>query len=379
MLIFSVSFQFDHVDPKATIICSPVQYILIILVLIWTDKGNFNKSGWGNSTRYWLAEPMLRFLLLPLIAVICLGYYFFPLLPSPIPYTIPDPTNTTVTPLFIGFTRNWDLVHQCAASYVAGGWPADQVYVVDNTGTMDSNALGALSPKNPFYLDHKALAKLGINVISTPTLLTFAQLQNFYTSTAIAHGWEQYFWSHQDVVAVSDEDRSFYRGVLDCLEEAAAGDFGMIWYAYDWLTYMRVKDVKSVGGWDNAISYYRTDCDMYSRLNLVGSKLLTCHAGRIYDVAEAVDITSFYNPTPKFRDQLAKLEEAKGIGEARNSWQKKQNGGQGDPFYIDPKVFQFVWDEQNAHGRRMYEQKWDDGECGVNARGKTLDDQWITL
>ncbi|KAF3918831.1 hypothetical protein ABW20_dc0101050 [Dactylellina cionopaga] len=47
--------------------------------------------------------------------------------------------NTLATPLFIGFTRNWYLLEQAVVSYIASGWPPNQIIVIDNTGVMDSN------------------------------------------------------------------------------------------------------------------------------------------------------------------------------------------------------------------------------------------------
>ncbi|KAJ4307245.1 Deoxycytidine kinase 1 [Collariella sp. IMI 366227] len=90
------------------------------------------------------------------------------------------------TPLFVGFTRNWPLLLQCVVSYIAAGWPAEDIYVVENTGVMLANKERKLSLQNPFYLNHTQLGLLGVNVITTPTLLTFSQLQNFYLWYALA-------------------------------------------------------------------------------------------------------------------------------------------------------------------------------------------------
>ena len=81
------------------------------------------------------------------------------------------------TPFFIGFTRNWRLLQRTVVSYITAGWPPEHIYLIENTGVMNSNRDGLLTLQNPFYLDHHRLTKiLGINVISTPTLFTFAQL-----------------------------------------------------------------------------------------------------------------------------------------------------------------------------------------------------------
>jgi len=103
------------------------------------------------------------------------------------------------TPLFIGFTRNWRILQQVVVSYINAGWPPSDIYVIENTGVMDSNKRGLLSLQNPFFLNHTRLNMLGVNILVTPTLLTFAQLQNFYLYTSIDNKWDHYFWSHMDV------------------------------------------------------------------------------------------------------------------------------------------------------------------------------------
>ena len=110
----------------------------------------------------------------------------------------PTPHVPEKTPLFIGFTRSWPLLQQCVLSYITSGWPPEDIYVVDNTGTMKSNfPPQKLTLQNPHYLNVQRLTDLfGVNVISTPTLLSFAQLQNFYIFTALEKGWDYFWWSH---------------------------------------------------------------------------------------------------------------------------------------------------------------------------------------
>ncbi len=69
------------------------------------------------------------------------------------------------TPLFVGFTRNWPQLLQCVVSYIAAGWPPEDIWVVENTGVMNANREGRLSLQNPFYLNHTQLGMLGVNVI----------------------------------------------------------------------------------------------------------------------------------------------------------------------------------------------------------------------
>lgn len=78
------------------------------------------------------------------------------------------------TPLFVGFTRNWPLLLQCVVSYIAAGWPAEDIFVVENTGVMHANRDGKLTLQNPFYLNHTQLAMLGVSVITVcHTTLSF--------------------------------------------------------------------------------------------------------------------------------------------------------------------------------------------------------------
>lgn len=93
------------------------------------------------------------------------------------------------TPLFIAFTRNNHMLVQTVLSYISAGWAPTDIIVVDNSGTMDANPKGMLSTANPFYLDVELLlSRYGVSVLQTPTLLTFAQLQNFFLRTAMATG-----------------------------------------------------------------------------------------------------------------------------------------------------------------------------------------------
>lgn len=114
----------------------------------------------------------------------------------------PTPHVPEKTPLFIGFTRNWPMLQQCVLSYITSGWPPEDIYVVDNTGTMKSNfPPGKLTLQNPHYLNVQRLTDVfGVKVISTPTLLSFAQLQNFYIFTALESGWDYFWWSHSTYI-----------------------------------------------------------------------------------------------------------------------------------------------------------------------------------
>jgi hypothetical protein len=235
----------------------------------------------------------------------------------------------TAPPLLIGFTRTWPVLQQAVVSYITAGWPASQIYVIENTGVQQANARGQLSLQNPFYLNHTSLSALGVRVITTPTLLNFAQLQNFFLSLTYAHDWPYYFWSHMDVLALSYEDgykdltppytdpgyKSLYELALTALRDvrqdkpssdASPDDknksktntenkWAMRFFAYDHLTLVNPAAYEDVGGWDTLIPYYMTDCDMYTRLAMRGWNVEDAKAGIITDVASALaDLSALY-------------------------------------------------------------------------------------
>ncbi|KAK4642113.1 hypothetical protein QC761_512130 [Podospora bellae-mahoneyi] len=258
----------------------------------------------------------------------------FPLLatstPPPIPkWNVPPPDLhkeydlPVAPPLLIGFTRTWPLLQQAVVSYITAGWPPSQIYVVENTGVQQSNVRGQLSLQNPFYLNHAALKKLGVNVVTTPTLLSFAQMQNFFLSLTYTHKWPYYFWSHMDVVAYAYEDgkpglsgkyneknyKSLYELALVALKEAREKDdrWGIRFFAYDHLALVNPAAFEDVGGWDTHIPYYMTDCDMHSKLIMRNWTQKDAKAGIITDVASALaDLSVLYRleggPEPSFVD-----------------------------------------------------------------------------
>lgn len=274
----------------------------------------------------------------------------------------------TAPPLLIGFTRTYPVLLQAVVSYITAGWPPSQIYVIENTGVQQSNVRGNLTLQNPFFLNHTALAALGVNVVTTPTLLSFAQLQNFFLSLTYAHDWPYYFWSHMDVLALSYEDgrdgltppytdpayKSLYALCLTALRDARAS--GKKWatrfFAYDHLALVNPAAFEDVGGWDTLIPYYLTDCDMHSRLTMKGWTMEDAKAGIITDVASALgDLRALYrvegvevewvdpNPPPKKTEEELREEARKKEEEERKkkeeeerkrkwwSWRKKRDLG----------------------------------------------------
>ncbi|KAE8440928.1 hypothetical protein EG329_006190 [Mollisiaceae sp. DMI_Dod_QoI] len=272
----------------------------------------------------------------------------------------PKPHVPENTPLFIGFTRNWRLLQQVVVSYITSGWPPEDIYVIENTGVMDSNKQGRLSLQNPFFLNHTRLHMLGVNVLITPTLLTFAQLQSFYMFHSISQGWSTYFWSHMDVVSVSFEDEYFsrhasmsspilpssdpkhdysdyesvYTHCLLALRNVTSPDpttgqlsrWAMRFFSYDRLALVNVASFVEVGGWDTLIPFYMTDCDMHARLEMAKFDIKEVPAGLIYDVASSLDdVIVLYRkkgphtPEASFKDPNAIEEELKAIAESKKN------------------------------------------------------------
>jgi hypothetical protein len=255
-------------------------------------------------------------------------------------------------PLLIGFTRTWPLLLQAVVSYITAGWPASQIYVVENTGVQQANARGQLSLQNPFYLNHTVLKTLGVNVITTPTLLSFAQLQNFFLSLTYTHDWPYYFWSHMDVLALSYEDgrdgltppynqpgyKTIYELALTALRDTRASGkkWAIRFFAYDHLALVNPEGYEDVGGWDTMIPYYMTDCDMHTRLTMRGWGQEDAKAGIITDVAATLeDLSALYRvdgvevrftdpnpPPPKKEEGKAKT--------GKRWWSLARSDGSGD-------------------------------------------------
>ncbi|KAI0484551.1 hypothetical protein GGR56DRAFT_669100 [Xylariaceae sp. FL0804] len=225
-------------------------------------------------------------------------------------------------PLLIGFTRSWPMLLQAVVSYITAGWPPEQIYVVENTGMQQANKRGQLTLQHPWYLNHTTLARLGVRVVQTPVLLSFAQLQNFFLALSYEHGWPYYFWSHMDVLALGHEAgfdgltppagqpgyRSLYALCLEELARTLAADdrWGLRLFAYDHLTLVNPRALEDIGGWDTLIPYYMTDCDTYSRLYMRNWSQNDANCGVITDTSVALDdlLALYRDPrvTPDFTD-----------------------------------------------------------------------------
>lgn len=227
-----------------------------------------------------------------------------------------------------------------------------------------------------------------------------------------------------DIIPFADETfgekenvpfKSFYQRALDHLRETtkpeylrdeATGkksDWGILFFAYDWLALNNVKSFMKVGGWDTFVSYYTTDCDMHGRFHMAGIKMPAVACGNIWDVAGPIDQNLLFrkiidpeNP-PKTVAEMDKLPEdergkqgyldlieavrvqtdIKNHGEEeRNSWQYKQQGGQGEPFYRDPQGFERALQMAIGAGVDTYHEKWGWDNCNLGDGHLKTEDAW---
>ncbi|AEO62014.1 hypothetical protein MYCTH_2121768 [Thermothelomyces thermophilus ATCC 42464] len=384
------------------------------------------------------------------------------------------------TPLFVGFTRNWPQLLQCVVSYIAAGWPPEDIQVVENTGVMYANQEGRLTLQNPFYLNHTQLRMLGVNIIITPTLLTFSQLQNFYLRTALDLAFPYYFWTHQDVLVFSHENLtdahgnrgpSLYTNAVRTLRHLISSsssssttgsssssssdddndkDGGRIrrpwawahhFFAYDHLALVHRDAVLAAGGWDAHIPFYASDCDAYLRLWWAGYAQTEGgvgvpggpgeEVGLVLDVGSVMEDVGALLRIPgsrarmprvpgeeedanddnndddddqkeeenlwgrgrdrdrdRDRDYFESWERLVALGEkmraakyaggnaGRNTWQARQKGGQGEPFYRDPDGFEAGVGMLIDLGRAVFAEKWGHRGCDVARMGVTGEDAW---
>ncbi|CCG82516.1 Predicted protein [Taphrina deformans PYCC 5710] len=302
------------------------------------------------------------------------------------------------TKLFIAFGRNWFMLQQCIVSYIAAGWPASDITVFDNSGTMTANLKGQLSIENPAYVNVTRLRQFGVHYERTPALLTFSQLQNYFLSTAMDRGLDYYFWGHMDVAVIGDETaepyRSFYENILADLRTTVHNldNWVLHFYNFDWLTLVNTKSYDLMGAWDTSIPYYTSDCDFYSRVTMWGEEfkngfdLKSIEMPSIYDsVQPLADLSVFFpadehesrNSTrhQKLSRTLIHGQALKGGGDNRNRWQNVQTGGQGEPYYKGPNVQDVTFDHLNSVGREIFEMKWHTGgSCPAFDAGRRLKD-----
>ncbi|KAK7977991.1 hypothetical protein PG988_005481 [Apiospora saccharicola] len=326
----------------------------------------------------------------------------------------------------------------CVSSYIAAGWPPADIYIVENTGTFQSNKDEELTLQNPFFMNHTQLNILGVHILQTPALLGFSQLQNYYLHTALQRGWPHFFWSHQDVLVFSDEEvrkkdrdhdhdhdpyATLYERAVGLMRYLGSEDkppWATHFFAYDHLTLVNRDAYIDVGAWDTHIPFYASDCDMYLRLHWAGYWQPQSEAGLIFDVSAPLDdvgaLFRFPGTHATFSGGQTGLDPAHAMYEAelererdlsawvdregetfqhlvhiaqrmqdakwadqgvfRNTWQALQRGGHEEPFYRDPDGFSAGLDAMIEAGRRVFADKWGHRGCDLLDLGIEAEDAW---
>ncbi len=223
--------------------------------------------------------------------------------------------------------------------------------------------------------------------------------------------------SREDWDAIPEEDGPYKSLYTRCVEDmrqttrdkyvenkkGKRGEWGIRFYAYDRLALVNRDAFEKVGGWDELIPYYGTDCDMHSRLAFAGYMQTDGHVGLVYDIGDSIqDLVRLYRRRPQspedleppthaslepedmrgsqewanLRDQLNSMSINKNSRDDRNSWQGKQTGGQGEPFYRDPIGFQKAITMWQDFGQKVMHEKWGHRGCDLGAVGLKGDDAW---
>ena len=160
------------------------------------------------------------------------------------------------------------------------------------------------------------------------------------------------------------------------------------------------------------IPFYMTDCNMHERLWMRDFRIENAEARKVWDVSSSLeDLEILYQRgdgpkmakgqeipapasppppaaadsgvqrnSPAYQDLLRKLDEmqhAKFIDKGgRNTWQARQRGGQGEPFYRDAEGFEravLMWME---FGQDVFAEKWGRGPCDLRDAGMVEGDAW---
>jgi hypothetical protein len=197
-------------------------------------------------------------------------------------------------------------------------------------------------------------------------------------------------------------------------------------FACDRLALVNRTAFEAIGGWDTAIPYYHTDCDMHDHLKLYGYEYddpKDVEAGMIRDVANSLDdllvlyrkqetveaaftidrpapepetakhstpapVSSLLGRTAKdwisnipgsppyqqilnVTAEMQAFKMSKG-GNGRNTLQARQEGGKDEPYYRDPMGFEKGVQMAIDMGRAVYAEKWGRRECGLSGGLKMI-------
>ncbi|KAG0640481.1 hypothetical protein HOY80DRAFT_1068888 [Tuber brumale] len=336
-----------------------------------------------GSTNFSTGLLLVPFLAVLLTVSLILGYkaHVLPkervvISPPSIPFVTPIPDPKPAGEIFflllstVGFHKStlyWPILQQSVVSYITAGWPPVNIYVVDNTGTMDSNELGLSTLQNPFFIDYLRLRTLGVNIITALTLLTFAH--------------------HMDSAMLSHEEQQPYRSLYQrIIENRNSMNETEKWaikffFAYGHLALVNVAAYKDVGGWDTQIPFYIPDCHLHARLHMMNYTTTDENVGHIFDVRGTVpDLSVSYPWTPRIRNLHKLLADIqRSMNEAkygRNIWQSEQRGGKGKPFYRNPVGFEEAMRHWIKTGRTVFAERWGHRNCDIWVIRKEIDKPW---
>lgn len=151
-------------------------------------------------------------------------------------------TRATI-PVFVPFVNRPDLLKLCI----------DSLSIRLTTEPVIINNSGKELP--PEFHHH--------TIVTPENPATFSQTQNLMLELAAKRPF--YFFMHSD-----SEDNE---GILDKLFDLAMiqrGRWGVLFTNYDALACFNTEAFRAVGGWDENIPWYRSECDVYHRLRLAG-------------------------------------------------------------------------------------------------------------
>lgn len=143
-------------------------------------------------------------------------------------------------PVFIPFVNRRDLLDKAIASV-----PHNSVIepvIINNSGKNLDLQTTIITPESP---------------------ITFSQTQNLMLNLAKKSGIPFYFFLHSDAEAEGDTVERLYWMAMDEF-------YGVIFTAYDSLAAFNTAAFDAIGGWDEKLHWYRSDCDVYRRLRLAG-------------------------------------------------------------------------------------------------------------
>jgi hypothetical protein len=90
--------------------------------------------------------------------------------------------------------------------------------------------------------------------------------------------------------------------------------------------------------------------------------------------SDALNSPTFFTPLLEMLDRMQGSKGASSRG--RNTWQARQTGGEGDPFYRDSEGFEKAIQMTIEHGRAVFREKWGHRDCDIVDMGLKQKDAW---